>query len=159
MGIVYTKRKWNCKTCGRWMDDSKRKHHVRQHKAAKELADRNRGIASKVKTERGRLRATAKKELSLIKVCAYCRQEGTYDRGPDGLFWHMDHIIPWSVGQIESLENYVKACHTCNVKKRNKTKYPAPDTMTAAHLTFRGTGLYRSLWEQGAFRDQTPPLS
>jgi CRISPR/Cas system Type II protein with McrA/HNH and RuvC-like nuclease domain len=151
MGIVYTKKKFNCKTCGRWMDDRRRAHHVRQHKVAKELADEKRGIEPKAKTERGRLRLTAKRSLSLVKVCAYCKQEGTFHRGPDGLFWHMDHIIPWSVGQIESLENYVKACHTCNVKKRNTVKYPSGDTMTAAHLTFQGTGLYRRLWEQKAF--------
>ena len=85
MGIVYTKKKFNCKTCGRWMDDRRRAHHVRQHKVAKELADEKRGIEPKVKTERGRLRLKAKKELSLVKVCAYCKQEGTFDRGPDGL--------------------------------------------------------------------------
>ena len=97
------------------------------------------------KTDKGRLRNKAKIELQFVLDCAYCKRRGTHDRGPDGLFWNMDHIVPWSVGEIESLENYVKSCHTCNAAKRDKVMYPTKDTITASHLPFGATSLFKYL--------------
>lgn len=150
--IINTRKKWHCKTCGKWMSELKRRSHVSQHSASQNLINAQRGIEKKMPSEKGRLKNQAKKRLTPIVLCSYCKKEGTQNRGPDGLFWHMDHIIPWSVGQIESLENYVKSCHTCNILKRDKAWYPDGYTMTAAGVLFRHTALFRLLIESGEIR-------
>ena len=150
--IVNTRKKWHCKTCGKWMSGLKRESHVTQHSASAKLINSQRGIEKKLPSEKGRLKAQAKKRLILITFCSYCKKEGTENRGPDGLFWHMDHIVPWSVGQLESLENYVKSCHSCNTSKRDKVQYPDGYTMTAAGVLFRHTALFRSLIDSGEIR-------
>ena len=150
--IVNTRKKWHCKTCGKWMSGLKRESHVAQHSASAKLINSQRGIEKKLPSEKGRLKAQAKKRLILITFCSYCKKEGTENRGPDGLFWHMDHIVPWSVGQLESLENYVKSCHSCNTSKRDKVQYPDGYTMTAAGVLFRHTALFRSLIDSGEIR-------
>ena len=134
------------------MSGLKRESHVAQHSASAKLINSQRGIEKKLPSEKGRLKAQAKKRLILITFCSYCKKEGTENRGPDGLFWHMDHIVPWSVGQLESLENYVKSCHSCNTSKRDKVQYPDGYTMTAAGVPFRHTALFRSLIDSGEIR-------
>jgi HNH endonuclease len=89
----------------------------------------------------GKLKRQAKINLQAITTCAYCQKEGTTEAGPDGGYWHMDHILPWSVYQLESLENYVKSCRTCNISKGYKTRYPSPDALTGALIEFKKTRL------------------
>ena len=98
---------------------------------------------------KGKLQSRAKDALYVVKACAYCKEYGTYDKGPDGMAWHMDHIIPWAVRPLESLSNYVKACHTCNMKKGAQRIYPSSDTYTAAGKIFGKTWVYAELVEAG----------
>lgn len=46
-------------------------------------------------------------------VCVYCGSEG----GP----LECDHVIPWSRGGSNDLENLATACQACNRSKRDKT--------------------------------------
>jgi CRISPR/Cas system Type II protein with McrA/HNH and RuvC-like nuclease domain len=142
--IINTRKNWNCYICGRWMKEHDRQRHVAQHKKARRLAQIERGEQPRKSTERGKYKARAKKELQAVTNCAYCGRFGTADRGPDGLFWNMDHIIPWSVAQIESLENYVKSCHTCNMAKGNQIIYPEGSVRTGAGILFRHTKIYKN---------------
>jgi hypothetical protein len=98
---------------------------------------------------KGKLQSKAKEALSVVKVCAYCKDYGTYDKGPDGKSWHMDHIIPWAVRPLESLSNYVKACHTCNMRKGAQRIYPSANTYTACGKRFADTWVYQELIEAG----------
>lgn len=74
----------------------------------------------------------AKKGLENVTVCAYCGGNGDPHRGPDGKFWHIDHIYPKSLGGSNDLENIVKACCTCNISKGARYKAPIVGTLTAA---------------------------
>lgn len=145
--IIHTR--YFCKTCSKWISAVNKDQHIKSHRRQRRIAKEKAGKPEAPKTDRGRLARKAKTELQFILECAYCKRRGTHDRGPDGLFWNMDHIIPWSVAEIESLDNYVKACHTCNLAKKNRMKFPTGDTMTAAHLTFRSTNIYRYLIKIG----------
>ena len=147
-------KKYQCKTCAKWMSSHLRTQHSREHRLRTEAIKRKNGIIAKPTSDRGKLRLRAKKELSLINNCAYCGKPGDFqnNRGPDGLYWHMDHVMPYAKWGIENLENYVKACHTCNIK-RNKTRMmPRSDAMTAAHLTWRSTGIYAWMKSKGAIK-------
>jgi 5-methylcytosine-specific restriction endonuclease McrA len=115
-------------------------------------------VLSDLDAGRNRLKPKAKEALQAVTVCAYCKRRGTLDRGPDDLYWHMDHILPWSVEQLERLDNYVKACHSCNIKKGNRTVYPDPDAFTGASKKFRNTELYQKLVEAGKI-DPTPVIA
>ena len=125
-------------------------------KAGLQLNTNNAPGAIKMHTEtlgkpsgKGKLQSKAKEALYVVKVCAYCKEYGTYDKGPDGKAWHMDHIIPWAVRPLESLSNYVKACHTCNMRKGARRIYPSVNTYTASGKMFGDTWVYEELVETG----------
>jgi 5-methylcytosine-specific restriction endonuclease McrA len=154
MGNAFYGREYQCKSCGLWLGKRWRSEHQLQHRIKTENIKRKNGITSKPTSDKGRLKVKAKRELSLINHCAYCGKPGdlTNNRGPDGLYWHMDHVMPYAKYAIEDLENYVKACHTCNLKRNKTNQMPRPDAMTAAHLTWRGTGLYNRMKSKGAIK-------
>jgi|APCry1669192269_1035402.scaffolds.fasta_scaffold61697_1 hypothetical protein len=149
--IIHTKY-W-CPKCEHWISAGNKKNHQARHRgnanAAKKAQKRQMAGVTVKKFERGKLKNQARTKLQNITQCAYCKLEGDIERGPDGLFWNMDHIVPWSIGQIESLENYVKSCHTCNLAKRDSLKFPTTDTMTASGSTFRTTSLFYELLKSG----------
>jgi hypothetical protein len=53
-------------------------------------------------------------------TCFYCKKQGNEERGPDGIFWHIDHVVPRSKGGGQEESNLVLACAGCNIKKRNR---------------------------------------
>ena len=89
----------------------------------------------------GKLKRQAKNNLKGIIVCAYCGKKGTVEKGPDGKSWHMDHILPFSVYEIESLDNYVKSCQFCNISKGSKVLYPSENAITGSLAKFELTKL------------------
>lgn len=54
-------------------------------------------------------------------TCRYC---GTR-KGP----YHVDHVIPWSKGGPDTLENLVTACVKCNLTKGTETWVPTNNGM------------------------------
>ena len=77
----------------------------------------------------------AKKRLYYVTSCAYCGIDGTFTHGPDGNFWHIDHVYPISKGGQNYASNLVKACALCNTAKADNTGrdwQPRRGTMTAA---------------------------
>lgn len=69
----------------------------------------------------------------LIKVrdnltCFHCGQKGNEAFGPDGQYWHMDHLIPLSRGGETTATNVVLSCSTCNVARLDSvsTRKPPP---------------------------------
>ena len=65
----------------------------------------------------------ARKNLAEETKCAYCGRQGT-ETDPDGKKWHMDHIVPLALGGNDSLDNIVKACRYCNLKKGVRELFP-----------------------------------
>jgi hypothetical protein len=53
--------------------------------------------------------------------CAYCKKEGTPQKGPDGRVWHVDHIYPRDLGGDNKKDNRALSCASCNLSKHNKT--------------------------------------
>lgn len=49
--------------------------------------------------------------------CTYCKRWGGHTYGPDGHYWELDHIYPWSRGGTDRPSNLTLACHTCNQAK------------------------------------------
>lgn len=145
MGNAYYAKRWQCPRCAKWIGRRRRDEHQRQHSEKTARIKAANGIGAK--SEKGKLKYRAKRELSLVNICAYCQLHGDLqnDRGPDGLHWHMDHVLPFAKWGIESLENYVKACATCNIKRNKSGKMPVGSAMTASHLTWQSTGLYRRI--------------
>ena len=79
--------------------------------------------------------AQAKKRLYYISTCAYCGLDGTFTHGPDGSFWHIDHVYPKSKGGLDVASNLVKACARCNIAKGDNCGpdwQPRRGTTTAA---------------------------
>jgi 5-methylcytosine-specific restriction endonuclease McrA len=77
------------------------------------------------------VRKKAAKNLSHILYCSYCGESGTDRHGPDGLFWHIDHIHPRDKGGSDEMDNLCKACHACNVHKHTKIIRPRSGTLRA----------------------------
>lgn len=50
-------------------------------------------------------------------TCAYCQRRGSLTWGPDGERWHIDHVVPRTLGGSNSLDNKVLACAACNLWK------------------------------------------
>jgi hypothetical protein len=59
----------------------------------------------------------AKTRLYHVSSCAYCGLDGTSTHGPDGEYWHIDHVYPRSKGGLSVASNLVKACAFCNSSK------------------------------------------
>ncbi len=57
-------------------------------------------------------------------TCAYCGGEGDDIRGPDGVSWHIDHIIPHSWGGEHDKNNFALSCRKFNLSKRNNWWQP-----------------------------------
>ena len=82
-----------------------------------------------------RLVSKARSLLWEIKNCAYCgRVSNDSYKDPDNQIWHMDHIIPLSKGGLDLLENIVKSCADCNMKKGKKIIAPLAGTVTAGQI-------------------------
>lgn len=54
-------------------------------------------------------------------ACTYCKRVGELMLDPDGVKWHMDHVIPLSRGGSPELHNVAVACARCNMAKGNRT--------------------------------------
>jgi len=74
-------------------------------KAARKATRKN--GRDKVRRYRGELRAQVAERDNC--TCSYCGAEA-----PRG---HVDHVIPWALGGLTSLENAAWACVSCNLKK------------------------------------------
>lgn len=59
----------------------------------------------------------AKKAYRIIPWCAYCGRYGTDRIGPDGTWWHIDHIRSLAMGGAHHPSNLARACHGCNTRK------------------------------------------
>jgi len=85
--------------------------------------------------------AKARKLLWEIKSCAYCgRVSNDSYLDPDNEIWHMDHVVPLSKGGNDSLENIVKSCANCNMKKGIKIIAPLQGSITANQIKQQGDG-------------------
>ncbi len=84
------------------------------------------GIYTRTRSKR------AARALVDVLTCSYCGRDGTVAAGPDGKSWHMDHVVPLSVGGEDALWNIVKACATCNMRKAGKFWTPRPGARRAA---------------------------
>ena len=83
--------------------------------------------------------AKARKLLWEIKSCAYCgRVSNDSYLDPDNEIWHMDHVVPLSKGGNDSLENIVKSCANCNMKKGIKIIAPLQGSITANQIKQQG---------------------
>lgn len=85
------------------------------------------------------IRARAIENLSHVLRCAYCKEDGATDAGPDGRPWSIDHVIPKFYGGTDSPANLVKCCHRCNSKKHTKTSpewTPDDDVFTASGMLY-----------------------
>jgi hypothetical protein len=76
------------------------------------------------------VRARAAKNLATVDVCAYCRQVGTTQNGPDLTPWHYDHVMPLAKGGEDATWNVVKACSYCNLAKGAHFQWPAEGTLS-----------------------------
>ena|SRR5215831_4231800 len=56
-------------------------------------------------------------------ACHHCGRRGTPQRGPDGLYWHLDHLIPLAQNGCDEVVNLVLSCATCNVAKGRQAQY------------------------------------
>jgi 5-methylcytosine-specific restriction endonuclease McrA len=80
-----------------------------------------------VKTRREQARAAITTQArTRIKIeadgtCTYCRRQGDFWVDPDGMPWHMDHVIPIEQGGSLGLENVALACRACNMAKGPRT--------------------------------------
>lgn len=52
-------------------------------------------------------------------TCAYCNRHGAIDSDPDGGYWTIDHVIPFSKGGITCADNGALSCAQCNSEKRD----------------------------------------
>ncbi len=52
-------------------------------------------------------------------LCEYCRTDSDFSDSP----FDVEHIIPLSRNGTNELDNLALACHGCNMKKSNKTKF------------------------------------
>lgn len=48
--------------------------------------------------------------------CGYCDCELTWEPSHDNSF-HVDHVLPWSRGGSDNVENLTAACRECNLSK------------------------------------------
>ena len=96
-----------------------------------EIVSNNRSWAS--------VRREAVSVLQDVRQCAYCKESGTFEFGPDGHYCTIDHVMPSDKGGKNELANLVKCCNLCNARKHTKTTpewTPSDDVMTAAGVTY-----------------------
>jgi 5-methylcytosine-specific restriction endonuclease McrA len=56
--------------------------------------------------------------------CEYCRMHQSLQ----GATFHVEHIIPHSMGGPNTVDNLALACPSCNLGKSNRVLVPDPDT-------------------------------
>jgi hypothetical protein len=56
--------------------------------------------------------------------CEYCRMHQSLQ----GASFHIEHIVPLSLGGTDDLDNLAWACPGCNLKKSNRVSAVDPDT-------------------------------
>jgi 5-methylcytosine-specific restriction endonuclease McrA len=132
--IIDTRKRVKCSQCKAWLLTWQIKPHKARYHKPKPATARNPKIAS-----------MAKKVLANETSCAYCGEYGTDTRGPDNLFWQMDHVIPLSLQGPDTFENIVKVCHSCNLRKGSKRISPPGRTMTAAGVQLERTQIWEEL--------------
>jgi HNH endonuclease len=54
----------------------------------------------------------------------YCRMHQSLQ----GATFHVEHIVPCSLGGTSELENLASACPGCNLRKSDRTEIPDPET-------------------------------
>jgi 5-methylcytosine-specific restriction endonuclease McrA len=76
-------------------------------------------VAHSGSSQRKRRTQSIKREFirRFERTCHHCGQMGTLQRGPDGLYWHLDHLIPLGQGGSDDDANLVLSCDTCNRAK------------------------------------------
>ena len=62
--------------------------------------------------------------------CEYCRMHQSLQ----GASFHIEHIIPTSLGGTDGLDNLAWACPGCNLKKSNRMSALDPETETEVRL-------------------------
>ena len=62
--------------------------------------------------------------------CEYCRMHQSLQ----GASFHVEHIIPTSLGGTDELDNLAWACPGCNLKKSNRIRALDPETETEVRL-------------------------
>ena len=62
--------------------------------------------------------------------CEYCRMHQSLQ----GASFHVEHIIPTSLGGTDELDNLAWACPGCNLKKSNRMSALDPETETEVRL-------------------------
>lgn len=117
----------------------------------KEQERQRRADAEEAKAQQVRRRSVKGHERALIvaeykQTCAYCkRRSWSGEKDPDGMTWHIDHMVPISRGGTYALSNLVLSCKKCNHKKSAKQgiKVPTPIGLNAAALARLRTGAQR----------------
>ena len=114
-------------------------HEMGEHKLAAKIAfyivdecnrlDKQYPQASSygVRQQRDKTISKADREYTIKKYkrrCAYCGKPGDRTKGPDGVTWQIDHIIPYSWGGAHVRDNFALSCRKCNVKKFNHWWFP-----------------------------------
>lgn len=62
--------------------------------------------------------------------CEYCRMHQSLQ----GASFHLEHIVPTSLGGTDVLDNLAWACPGCNLKKSNRITAVDPDTKAEVRL-------------------------
>lgn len=52
--------------------------------------------------------------------CHYCNREGSFECGPGGRPWHVDHMTPLALGGTDDDDNLTLSCKRCNLAKGAK---------------------------------------
>ena len=129
MTVVNFKRRTKCSKCG-W---SVIAYNMNQHKAKYHPKPAHLLEPKTNMTKRDpKARTWAQKSLEKILKCSYCGQHGSETRGPDGLRWALDHVLPIKLGGKDIMDNFVKSCQSCNSRKGAKSIAPPGSTITAS---------------------------
>ena len=87
----------------------------------------------------------AKQALEKVLKCSYCGQHGSETRGPDGLLWALDHVLPIKLGGKDIMDNFVKSCQSCNSRKGAKAIAPMGSIITASGKKLKETEVWYSI--------------
>lgn len=70
--------------------------------------------------KRARAQALAKAKRMGVTHCRHCRVALTYDTGLQPNSAVPDHVVPWSMGGRDHVDNLEVICRKCNESKGNR---------------------------------------
>ena len=73
-----------------------------------------------------RKRAIYKAKRSGLTHCPHCNVELDYDISLTPRSAEVDHVLPFSKGGEDHIDNVMVICRLCNVRKGNKSEAPQP---------------------------------